>query len=87
MATDLYGTIPEDLAKEIASIKEPRTMFIVPSVEEVEEYMRTLHILDPRHHASKFWHHYNAVNWFVGRKKMVDWKSAVVKWDLPRTSI
>jgi len=76
---------PTELSEIIDSFRIPKSKrFIVPTVEEVEEYLVSLDILNPKEQAIKFWNHYNAVDWKRGKVKLVSWKSAVKTWDMPK---
>lgn len=62
--------------------KEPRTVFVKPSVKEVAEYCRERkNGIDADH----FVDHYIRNGWKVGSSKMVDWKAAVRTWEKKRT--
>lgn len=59
--------------------KRAHTPFKKPSVEEVLAYCQERrNSID----AEKFVSHYNSNGWMVGKTKMVDWKSAVITWEL-----
>ncbi|MBO5700927.1 MAG: helix-turn-helix domain-containing protein [Clostridia bacterium] len=60
------------------SDKPTRTRFIPPSLEEVRAYCeeRNKGVI-----AEKWYDHYSAVGWKVGRNPMKDWKAAVRTWE------
>jgi len=60
------------------SDKPTRTRFVPPSLEEVRAYCeeRNKGVI-----AEKWYDHYSAVGWKVGRNPMKDWKAAVRKWE------
>lgn len=55
-----------------------RVRFTPPTLGEIEAYceerMNSVN-------AEKFFNHYEAVGWMVGKAKMKDWKAAVRKWE------
>lgn len=57
--------------------------FKPPTVEEVTAHMRSMGIINPEDNAAKFWNHYEAKGWMIGKNKMKKWKSAVSTWNLP----
>ena len=59
-----------------------RSVFQVPTVLEVEqEFFEKTKDRDFAHNtAIKFWNHYDAKGWMVGKNKMQRWKSAVMTW-------
>lgn len=52
--------------------------FVAPNLEEIREYCqeRNNHV-DP----DRFYNHYSANGWMVGKNKMRDWKAAVRTWE------
>lgn len=66
----------EDNNAPQASPKSSR--FVPPTIEEVTAYCKERNRgVDP----VKWWNFYNAKNWYVGKNKMVRWKSAVITWE------
>ena len=59
-----------------------RSVFQVPTLLEVEqEFFEKTKDRDFAHNtAIKFWNHYDAKGWMVGKNKMQRWKSAVMTW-------
>ena len=57
--------------------------FTPPTVAEIAAHMRTLGVLSPEENAAKFWNHYEAKGWMIGKNKMKKWKSAIQTWNLP----
>lgn len=52
--------------------------FIKPTIEQIKEYANEVF---PQLDADRFYDHYNACGWVVGRNKpMKDWKAAVRLW-------
>lgn len=61
------------------SDKPPKqTRFIPPSLEEVQAYCKER---NKGVNAEKWYNHYSAVGWKVGRNPMKDWKAAVRTWE------
>ena len=60
------------------TLKSIRVPFSVPSVEEINEYGKTL--TPPLTTAAKFWDHHQSKGWVIGRTPMKDWKAAVRTW-------
>jgi hypothetical protein len=54
--------------------------FSPPSIEEVEDYFFEKNCQQYKQEASKFWYHYDAKGWKVGKTKMKNWKSAASGW-------
>ena len=52
--------------------------FVKPTLDEVKEYCRER---NKGVDAEKWYNHYSANGWMVGRTKMVDWKAAVRTWE------
>lgn len=54
--------------------------FTKPTIPEIREYCESFDTctVDP----AKFWNHYEAVGWKVGKSPMKDWKAAVRGWNL-----
>ena len=66
----------EDNNAPQASPKSSR--FVPPTIEEVTAYCKERNRgVDP----VKWWNFYNAKNWYVGKNKMVRWKSAIITWE------
>lgn len=52
--------------------------FKPPTIEEAKEFAKSIGFTTFK--AGKWWHHYDANNWFRGKTKMSRWKSAVWTW-------
>ena len=61
-------------------IERERKRFYPPSIEEVEDYFFEKNCQQYKQEASKFWYHYDANGWKVGKNKMKNWKSAASGW-------
>lgn len=62
--------------------KRSNKAFVKPTLAEVEEYCRTRNNgVDAR----KWYAHYEAVGWKIGKVKMVDWQAAVRTWEKNNT--
>ena len=58
--------------------KKEYKVFVKPSLDEVKAYcLERNKGVD----AEKWYNHYSANGWMVGRTKMVDWKAAVRTWE------
>ena len=53
--------------------------FVPPSLEEVEKYVLEKNYKNVD--AQTFINYYESVGWFVGKKKMVNWRAAVASWE------
>ena len=63
---------------KIKDNKERTKRFVTPTIEEVETYCKERNNgVNPR----RWYDHYQAVGWKVGRNPMKDWKAAVRKWE------
>lgn len=60
------------------SDKPTRTRFVPPSLEEVQAYCKER---NKGVNAEKWYNHYSAVGWKVGKNPMKDWKAAVRTWE------
>jgi hypothetical protein len=66
-----------------APAKTSEKRFVKPSVEDVEAYMTERRWIKAKTQAMKFFDHYEANGWMVGRVKMKDWKATIRKWETP----
>ena len=66
--------------EEGADAPEKRKRFVPPSVEEIASYCseKGYSLTNP----TQLWNHYENVNWYIGRRKMRDWKKAVDNWEI-----
>ena len=63
---------------EKRNVKEKRTIFVPPTVEEVSAYcLERQNGID----AQKFVDYYQSKGWVVGKSKMKDWKACVRTWE------
>lgn len=51
---------------------------IKPTIEEVAEYIKQEGYFDVN--PEKWWNYYEAIGWKIGKKPMVQWRSAVATW-------
>jgi len=65
-----------------SSLKKVYTRFTPPTIKQVKEYIK-----EKRYpvNVDKWYDHYTANGWMVGKNKMKDWKAAVRTW-LPESS-
>lgn len=57
--------------------EEKRRVFIKPTTQEVQDYMKEIEYNGDAEH---FINYYQSKGWVVGKSKMIDWKSAVQTW-------
>ena len=63
--------------KEKGKVRTSRS-FVKPSIKEITDYcLERKNSID----AESFFHFYEGKNWFVGKNKMVSWKSAIITWE------
>jgi hypothetical protein len=56
--------------------------FIPPTIEEVTAYcLERKNGVNPK----KWWNHYKAKGWMIGKNKMKDWRAAVVTWETEKS--
>lgn len=78
ISSDKRNIEKEDNNKSLSS-KNKR--FIKPTIEEIQAYIN-----EKKYHfsAESFYHHYESIDWKVGKNKMTKWKSACATWELMR---
>lgn len=84
-----YNNINNDNNKEIEkednnkSLSSKKKRFVKPTIEEIQAYIN-----EKKYHfsAEAFYHHYESIDWKVGKNKMTKWKSACATWELMRKS-
>jgi len=53
-------------------------IFVIPTIEEISSYcLERKNGVNPR----KFFNHYEAKGWYIGKNKMKDWRAAVHTWE------
>ena len=67
-----------DIDIEKRNVKEKRTIFVPPTVEEVSQFCSENNI---DVNANTFVNFYESKGWFVGKNKMKNWKAAVRTWE------
>ena len=76
-------SIGEESIVETPSENPPqRTRFTPPSLEEVQAYCKER---NKGVNAEKWYNHYTAKGWMIGKTKMKDWKAAVRTWEQDET--
>lgn len=71
----------KEIDKSISSTPRQKNGFAKPTIEQVTAYCTERQRgVDPQ----KWYNHYIANGWMVGRTKMVDWKAAVRTWEKDR---
>lgn len=67
-----------EIEKELESKKKRSTRFTPPTLEDVKAYcLERNKGVDPE----RWYNHYTANGWMVGKNKMKDWKAAVRTWE------
>ena len=74
------NNIIKDNKIESNEIKK-KTTYQRPTLKEVEEYFFERKIGNYKENASKFWNHYESVNWYRGKTKIKKWKMCLKNWD------
>ena len=74
--TKEYNT--KELIKKEEIYKEEKSNFKKPTIEEIDSYC-----LERKNSITgeKFYNYYESVGWFIGKKKMKDWKACVRTWE------
>ena len=80
-ATDIDKDIDIDLDKE--NNNKPQKRFTKPTLEEVQAYCQERNNGVDAH---KWYNHYEAVGWKVGKNPMKDWKASVRTWERGNTN-
>ncbi|MBS3927745.1 MAG: replication protein [Sphingomonadales bacterium] len=66
------------ISKDKGGHERPTAIFSPPSLSAVKAYCtERKSVVDP----DKFFHHFEANGWYMGRTKMTNWKSAVCYWE------
>lgn len=76
--TGILSLEKKESKKESGQAATPKR-FVKPSIEDVAAYAASLHYIGFQ--VQKFYAHYEANGWMVGKTKMVDWKAAVRYWN------
>lgn len=71
-----------DIKTDIFEEKTPKK-FVKPTVEEIKEYAKKI---NANINAEKFFYHYEARGWMMGKNKMKSWKAAVRTWKINTNS-
>ena len=71
----------ENLNPKGLSQKKVSSVFVPPTLEEVEAY-----VLEKGYHIDPvaFFYYYDANGWYQGKKKLKSWKSAAAYWERNR---
>ncbi|MBQ2395650.1 MAG: DNA replication protein DnaD, partial [Bacteroidales bacterium] len=64
--------------KEVSKDTSEKKIFTPPSVEEVQEYIKSV---GSKVDAEAFVAFYESKGWMIGKNKMKSWKSAIVTWE------
>lgn len=71
-------SLPNNLDIDNLENKPVYTRFVKPTLEEVQAYCRER---NKGVDAEKWYNHYSAIGWKVGKNPMKDWKAAVRTWE------
>lgn len=71
----IVETITEITAETITKTTAVNKRFVIPVFSEVEKYCNEVGV-----NPNKWFDHYTANGWKVGKNKMVDWRAAVRTW-------
>lgn len=75
--TQSFTSIAYELKAWKLQHQPKKKAFIPPTIEEVRKYIQENgYTVD----ADAWWNFYNSKGWFVGKNKMVSWKSAIATW-------
>ena len=74
----IYTASQEEEEQEEEKEQEQKKVFMKPTFEQVEEYMKERGMSN---YASRFHNFYESKGWMVGKNKMKDWKAAVRNWE------
>ena len=83
----IHGPAWQVREPEIAMLLKRTSLFEPPSIEEVETYLRSLNIRDPKGNAQKWFNFYESKGWMIGKNKMKNWKSAVNTWNFEKNNM
>jgi hypothetical protein len=71
----------------MALLLKRTALFEPPTIEEVELYLRSMNIRDPKNNAQKWYNFYESKGWMIGKNKMKNWKSAVNTWNFEKNNM
>jgi len=73
--------IKEEERPKIKKLSKAQTAkrFVPPTLEELKKYIEEKNYKNVD--AQNFINYYESVGWFVGKKKMVNWRAAVANWE------
>lgn len=75
--TESFTSIAYELKAWKLQHQPKKKSFTPPTIEEVRQY---IHEKGYTVDADAWWNFYNSKGWFVGKNKMVSWKSAIATW-------
>jgi hypothetical protein len=83
----VHGPAWQSKEPEIALLLKRTALFEPPTIEEVELYLRSMNIRDPKNSAQKWYNFYESKGWMIGKNKMKNWKSAVNTWNFEKNNM
>ena len=72
---------------EIALLLKRTGVFEPPTLQEVEDYLRSQKVRDPKSNALKWYNFYESKGWMIGKNKMKNWKSAIATWQFEKDNL
>lgn len=72
---------------EIALLLKRTGIFEPPTLQEVEDYLRSQKVRDPKSNALKWYNFYESKGWMIGKNKMKNWKSAIATWQFEKDNL
>lgn len=83
----LHGPAWKVKEPEIALLLKRTGIFEPPTLQEVEDYLRSMKVRDPKSNALKWYNFYESKGWMIGKNKMKNWKSAVNTWQFEKENL
>lgn len=59
----------------------------LPTQQEVETYLRSQNVRDPKENAERFFNFYESKGWMIGKNKMKNWKAAIKTWKFEKDKL
>jgi hypothetical protein len=83
----VHGPAWKTMEPEIALLLKRTSLFEPPTIEEVESYLKSMKVRDPKNNALKWHNFYESKGWMIGKNKMKNWKSAVNTWQFEKENL
>lgn len=75
---NMYNNVTDTNTDINTDIGEKSKTFQKPTILEIKEYCKER---NNSVNAERFYHFYEAKNWYIGKNKMKNWKSAINTWE------